>query len=70
MNYLRRSILLNDKTLEKTIEKHRLVVVVGLPTMELTFGNPQPVIDAMAEKYEKKVVFGLLNYASMIPVFY
>lgn len=61
MNYPKGSIMLNDNTLENTIEKHHLVVVACLPTMELTFGNPQPVIDAMAKKYEKKVVFGLLN---------
>ena len=61
MNYPKSSIVLTDKTLANTIEKYPLVVVLCLPTMELTFGNPQPVIDAMAKKYEKKAVFGFLN---------
>jgi hypothetical protein len=48
MNYPKASITFNGKTLENAIEKHHLVVLVCLPSTELTFGNSQPVIDAMA----------------------
>lgn len=61
MNYPKTSIVLTERTFVNTIRKYPLIVVMCLPTMELTFGNPSPVIDAMAKKYEGKAVFGLLN---------
>jgi thioredoxin-like negative regulator of GroEL len=61
MNYPRTPLVLTDKKFAKTIGRYSLVVVVCLSTMELTFGNPLPVIDTMAKKYEGKVVFGLLK---------
>ena len=61
MNYPKTSLILNDRKFEITIESYPLIVMVCLPTMDLTFGNPRPVIDTMARKYEGKVVFGLLN---------
>ena len=61
MNFPVTSVGLTDKTFSQTIKAYPLVAVVCLPTMELTFGNPMPMIDAMAKKYEKKAVFGLLS---------
>lgn len=61
MNYPKKPLILTDKKFERTIEKYPLVVIVYLSSMELTFGNPLPVIDAIAKKYEGKVVFGLLT---------
>lgn len=61
MNYPKTSIELTDKTFSKTIERYPLVVVVCLPTMDYTFGNPLPVINIMAKECEGKAVFGLLN---------
>ena len=61
MNYPKNSLILTEEKFATTIEKYPLVVIMCLPTMELTFGNPLPVINAMAKKYEGKVVFGVLN---------
>lgn len=61
MNYPKTSIELTDKTFARAIEIYPLVVVVCLPMMEYTFGNPLPVIDIMAKEYEGKVMFGLLT---------
>ena len=61
MNYPKTPLILTDKKFARTIERYPLVVLVCLRTMELTFGNPLPVIDIMAKIYEGKVVFGLLN---------
>ena len=61
MNYPKTALILTDKKFERTIEKYPFVVIVYLRSMELTFGNPLPVIDALAKKYEGKVVFGLLT---------
>lgn len=61
MNYPKTSIELTDKTFARIIERYPLVVVVCLPTMEYTFGDPLPIINTMAKEYEGKAVFGLLN---------
>ena len=61
MNYPKESIEFTDKTFTRAIEIYQLVVVFCLPSMEYTFGNPLPVMDKMAKKYEGKVIFGILN---------
>ena len=61
MNYPKKPLILNDRKFARTIKRYSLVVVVCPRSMELTFGNPRPGIDAMAVKYKGKVVFGLLN---------
>jgi thioredoxin-like negative regulator of GroEL len=61
MNYPKKPLMLNNEKFAKTIERYPLVVIIAVPTMELTFGNPIPVIDTMAKKYQKKAVFGILN---------
>jgi thioredoxin-like negative regulator of GroEL len=61
MNYPKESIEFTDKTFTRAIEIYQLVVVFCLPSMEYTFGNPLPVIDKMAKKYEGKIIFGILN---------
>lgn len=61
MNYPKKPIILNDRKFTRTIERFPLVVMVCFPPIEFTFGNPIPIIDTMAKKYEGKVVFGLLD---------
>jgi len=61
MNYPNKSITLTDKTFTSAIETHPLVIVFCLPSTEYTFGNPLPVIDSMAKKYEGRIIFGILN---------
>jgi thioredoxin 1 len=61
MNYPNKPLIFTEKKFARTIERFPLVVLVCLHNMELTFGNPTPVIDSLAKKYEGKVVFGLLN---------
>lgn len=61
MNYPKTSIRLTDKTFARTIERYPLTVVVCLPMMEYTFGNPLPVVNMMAKEFEGKAVFGMLN---------
>lgn len=61
MNYPKTSIELSGKTFARAIDRYPLVVVVCIPTMEYTFGNPLPVIETMVKEYEGKVIFGLLN---------
>jgi thioredoxin-like negative regulator of GroEL len=61
MNYPKTSIELTDKTFARNIERYPLLVVVCLPTMEYSFGNPLPIINTMAKECQGKAVFGLLN---------
>jgi thioredoxin 1 len=61
MKYPKTPLIITEKKFTKTIKRYPLVIMVWLPDMDLTFGNPRPVINKMAEKYEGKVVFGLLN---------
>ncbi len=61
MNYPKTPLILNNGKFARTVGRYPLVVMVCLPSMELTFGNPRPVIDILARKYEGKVVFGLLD---------
>ena len=61
MNYPKKPLVLTSKNYTRTIKRYPLVVMVCLPPMDYTFGNPTPIIDIMAKKYEGKVVFGLLD---------
>lgn len=61
MRYPKKPLILTGEKFEKTIKRYPLVVMMCLPNMELTFGNPEPVMNVMAEKYEGKVVFGIID---------
>jgi thioredoxin-like negative regulator of GroEL len=61
MRYPKKPLILTEKKFANTIDRYPLVVMACLPNMELTFGNPEPVLEVLAKKYEGKVVFGIVN---------